>query len=45
MQRGLQREGFAVDIARDGESGLEIAQQNDCDAIVLDLMLPRRNGY
>lgn len=45
MKRGLRREGFAVDTAPDGESGLRLAQENDYDAIVLDIMLPKRNGY
>ena len=45
LQRGLTAEGFAVDVAYDGETGLELATDNDYDAIVLDVMLPRRNGY
>ena len=45
LRRGLQREGFAVDAAHDGEQGLTLAMENDYDVIVLDIMLPRRNGY
>lgn len=45
LRRGLQREGFAVDVATDGEIGLCLARENDYDAIVLDIMLPVRNGY
>ena len=45
LVRGLTAEGFAVDTAHDGEQGLELATDNDYDAIVLDIMLPRRNGY
>ena len=45
MKRGLQREGFVVDTASDGEEGLWVAQEIDYDAIILDLMLPKRNGY
>ncbi len=45
LQRGLTAEGFAVDVAYDGETGLELATDTDYDAIVLDVMLPRRNGY
>lgn len=45
LQRGLTAEGFAVDLAHDGERGLELATDHDYDAIVLDVMLPRRNGY
>jgi two-component system, OmpR family, response regulator len=45
IRRGLQREGFVVDTALDGEEGLWLAQENEYDAIILDIMLPRRNGY
>ncbi|MBO1751827.1 response regulator transcription factor [Actinotalea sp. BY-33] len=45
IERGLAAEGFAVDVALDGETGLELATDRDYDAIVLDVMLPRRNGY
>jgi DNA-binding response OmpR family regulator len=40
----LGEEGFAVDLAWDGEAGLERARTHDYDAIVLDLMLPRLDG-
>ena len=40
----LGEEGFAVDLAWDGEAGLELARSTDYDAIVLDLMLPRLDG-
>ncbi len=45
LRRGLTAEGFAVDVAYDGASGLDLATARDSDAIVLDVMLPRRNGY
>lgn len=45
LRRGLQAEGFAVDVAPDGEEGLWLARENDYDAIVLDVMLPKINGY
>ena len=45
LHRGLTAEGFAVDVAFDGERGLELAAQGGYDVIVLDVMLPRRNGY
>ncbi|MFF4342739.1 response regulator transcription factor [Kitasatospora sp. NPDC001540] len=45
LQRGLRAEGFAVDLAHDGEEGLWAATEHDYDAIVLDIMLPRLNGY
>jgi DNA-binding response OmpR family regulator len=45
LQRGLQAEGFAVDVAHDGESGLRLAREGSYDAVVLDVMLPRLSGY
>ncbi|MDX5399637.1 MAG: response regulator transcription factor [Actinomycetes bacterium] len=45
LQRGLAAEGFAVDTAHDGETGLALATHGDYDVIVLDVMLPRRSGY
>ncbi|MGW2221023.1 response regulator, partial [Nonomuraea sp. NPDC001684] len=44
LQRGLQAEGFAVDLAHDGEEGLHAARQGDYDVVVLDIMLPRLSG-
>lgn len=40
----LKRSGYAVDVAGDGEEGLWLAESNAYDAIVLDIMLPRRDG-
>ncbi|MFV0253100.1 MAG: response regulator transcription factor [Beutenbergiaceae bacterium] len=45
LRRGLTAEGFVVDVAHDGERGLELARFGSYDVIVLDVMLPRRNGY
>jgi DNA-binding response OmpR family regulator len=45
VKSGLAGEGFAVDIALDGAEGLWLATENTYDAIVLDVMLPRVNGY
>lgn len=45
LQRGLTAEGFAVDVAYDGPTGLTMATDTDYDAVVLDVMLPGRNGY
>lgn len=45
LRRGLEAEGFAVDVAADGEEGLWLARENPYDAIVLDVMLPKINGY
>ncbi|OAM88214.1 response regulator transcription factor [Termitidicoccus mucosus] len=40
----LRKSGYVVDVAGDGETGLWMAQTNDYDAIVLDLMLPKLDG-
>jgi DNA-binding response OmpR family regulator len=42
--RGLHKAGYAVDSSGDGEEGLWLAQSNQYDAIVLDLMLPNLDG-
>jgi two-component system OmpR family response regulator len=42
---GLRAEGFSVDVAADGDVGLWQAQEHRYGAIVLDIMLPGRNGY
>ncbi|MGN9837609.1 response regulator transcription factor [Nonomuraea sp. H19] len=45
IKGGLAGEGFAVDVAHDGRDGLWMATENAYDVIVLDVMLPRMNGY
>ena len=45
LRRGLTAEGFAVDAAPDGETGLTMAVDGEYDVLVVDVMLPRRNGY
>jgi two-component system, OmpR family, response regulator len=45
LERGLQADGFAVDVALNGTDGLWMAQEKAYDAIVLDIMLPGINGY
>ena len=40
----LEKRGFELDYAPDGEVGLNLARENEYDAIILDLMLPRRDG-
>lgn len=45
LRTGLEAEGFAIDVAGDGEEGLWYAGEVDYDAIVLDLMLPKVNGF
>ncbi|MGN6183898.1 MAG: response regulator transcription factor [Thermoanaerobaculia bacterium] len=41
----LESEGYAVTIARDGEQALEIASRNRFDGILLDVALPKKNGF
>jgi two-component system, OmpR family, response regulator len=45
LKRGLEADGFAVDVALDGTDGLWMATEHGYDAIVLDIMLPGLNGY
>ena len=45
LAKTLRAAGYAVDVAADGEEGLFKAESWDYDAIVLDLMLPKRNGF
>ena len=45
LARALREEGYAVDEAEDGEEGLFKAVSWDYDLIILDLMLPRRDGW
>ena len=45
LEKALQEEGYAVDTASDGEDGLFKATSWDYDAIVLDLMLPKLDGW
>jgi len=45
IQRGLRREGMAVDIAGTGEDALSRAARTEYDAIILDVMLPEIDGF
>ncbi len=44
LKRGLELEGFAVDVAGDGDEGAWFAAENSYDVLVLDVMLPGRSG-
>lgn len=44
IRKGLAAEGYTVDVAYDGEEGLRVAQINDYDLILLDIMLPKLDG-
>ncbi|HEY2878318.1 response regulator transcription factor [Nocardioides sp.] len=45
LQRGLTADGFTVDVALDGVTGLERARDGQYDAVLLDVMLPGLSGY
>jgi two-component system OmpR family response regulator len=45
VQRGLAAEGYTVEVATDGADGLWLATEGSYDVILLDIMLPRRNGF
>jgi DNA-binding response OmpR family regulator len=44
VRRGLEAEGFAVDVTKDGEEGLEFCRSNDYEVVILDRMLPGMDG-
>lgn len=45
LRMNLEREGYRVELAEDGEAGLERARSGDFDLVILDIMLPKLNGY
>jgi two-component system OmpR family response regulator len=45
IRRALEREGYAVDVAGNGQDGLWMATENHYDAVVLDVMIPPPNGF
>lgn len=45
VERGLTAEGFTVDVVHDGDEGLWRATEGSYDLVLLDIMLPGRNGY
>ncbi len=44
IKRGLTEEGYAVDVAHDGEEGQHFAEINDYDLVILDIMMPKIDG-
>ncbi len=44
IQRGLEEEGFSVDVAFDGEEGVQKAENQAYDLILMDIMLPKKDG-
>jgi heavy metal response regulator len=45
IAKGLREQSYAVDMAQDGDAGLYQAAINDYDVVVLDVLLPQRDGY
>lgn len=45
IKRGLEEERYVVELATDGEAGLQLALNNVFDAIVLDVMVPKKDGF
>lgn len=45
IQKGLREESYAVDVAADGEKGLWLHKANDYDLLIVDLMLPKLDGF
>jgi two-component system, OmpR family, response regulator len=45
LKRGLEEEGYAVDVARDGSEALWLGAENPYDAVILDVMLPDLDGF
>src|SRR5436305_6309036 len=45
LDKGLREAGFAVDLARDGETGLEQARATKFDLLIVDIMLPHKDGW
>ncbi len=45
VKRGLEGEGFVVDVAFDGTDGLWMATEGSYDLVILDILLPGRNGF
>jgi DNA-binding response OmpR family regulator len=45
IEQGLREEGYAVDVARDGDEATILAHVNDYDILLLDVVLPYKNGF
>jgi two-component system, OmpR family, copper resistance phosphate regulon response regulator CusR len=45
IEQGLLEEGYAVDVARDGEEATMLAHVNEYDVMLLDIVLPKKNGF
>jgi two-component system, OmpR family, copper resistance phosphate regulon response regulator CusR len=45
LRKGLGEQGFMTDVANDGDQGFEMARASDYDLVILDIMLPGRDGW
>lgn len=45
LKKGLKEAGFKVEVAKDGEQGIQLARENIPDLLVLDVMLPKKDGW
>ena len=45
LAKGLREDGFTVEIAPDGETGLELARARKHDLLIVDVMLPKKDGW
>src|SRR5215207_5102938 len=45
LEQGLQENGFEVDVAADGDEALALARAAEYDLLILDVMLPKRDGW
>ncbi len=45
LRKGLRREQYAVDLCRDGEEAIYLVQLNSYDVVILDIMLPGKDGF
>ena len=45
IRRGLKEENYSVDLAKDGEEALSLAKNYSYDLAILDVMVPKKNGF
>jgi two-component system copper resistance phosphate regulon response regulator CusR len=45
IAKGLREAAYAVDVAADGDRATALCAENDYDAVILDVMLPRKDGF
>jgi two-component system, OmpR family, copper resistance phosphate regulon response regulator CusR len=45
IKKGLEEQGFTVEVAYDGLMGIKLALENEYDLVLLDVILPGRDGY